>query len=118
MTVEFNPTGGIRSDALGKPSVTSKQAIYTQPTDGQAVILSLRATNSSGSPVNLTLHFYDISKTTEAEIYPITAAADGTTTLIDMGGLTLDPGDELRATAGTADALDLVLTYAIRRGGM
>ncbi len=117
MTTNFNVNGGIRSEALAQPSTTAKAAIYTSVERGQVTALSLRATQSSGAPVTLQLHFYDESESRESEIYPVTSLADKSTTLIDLGGLTLDLSDELRATVDTINALDLVFTYALLRGG-
>lgn len=116
MSVSLNISGGYRSEAIGKPSTTSKTAISTGG-EFTIVCLSLRATNSSGGGVNIQIHFYDDSESTEAEIYPTTSVGDGATSLIDLGELALDRDDELRVTVGTADALDLVFTHAIRRGG-
>lgn len=122
MSVTVNIAGGLQSIAIGKPSTTSKAAIYTVEQRTSVVCLSLRATNSSGSGITLQLHFYDSSANSgagrEVEIYPSTSLSTATTNLIDLGELVLDPNDELRATVGTADALDLVFTYALRRGGM
>lgn len=117
MSTNFNVNGGVRSDSIAQPSTTAKTAIYTQTERGQATALSLRATQSSGGAVTLQLHFYDASETRESEIYPVNSLSDKSTTLIDMGGLTLDRDDELRATVDTVNALDLVFTYALLRGG-
>lgn len=114
MTFSVNVLAGLKTEAY-KPAGTSKTAILTGESGASYTLVGIRALSTSGTPT-LTLHFYDDSKSAESIIYPATATSTSTVTTIDLSGITLGVGDELRATV-SATAMDILLTYAVRGGG-
>lgn len=94
-----------------KISTTAKTTIYTQA-EGYSSAANLRVTNTTASPVTLDLFWYDASETTEYKILSAKSVTANTAEDVGLSGLGLAKNDEIRATAGTADALECVLTVA------
>lgn len=117
MTVTVSFPAGIKTRIVA-PDTVSKTAIYSIPaaSTAQAWVASVRATNKTGSGATLALHLYTTVGTIEGLLRPAATIAANTTEVIELG-VALQGGDELRATLGTADAFDLIITYAERTRG-
>lgn len=117
MTVSVSFPAGIKTTIVA-PSTTAKTAIYSVPEGStiQSWVPSLRATNKTGSGATLALHLYKTVGNIEGLLRPATTIAASTSEVITIG-VGMQPGDELRATLGTADAFDLIITYADRARG-
>lgn len=98
-----------------KIATTAQVAIYTQ-VQGYSSAANLRLTNTTASPVTLDLHWYDASEATEYQIMSAKSIAANTAEDCGLAGLGLAKNDEIRATAGTANSLECVLTVAETQG--
>jgi hypothetical protein len=116
MGITVNRSGPLVSIPV-TPATTSKTAVYTGDGTGQgsAIVLTVRATNTTGSGVTLDLAFYSKQDDVEAAIDSRTVSANSTD-LIEID-IAIQFEDELRATVGTGGAIDLVITYIEKAGG-
>lgn len=115
MSVSVTFQAGLRAVPI-VPADTSKNAILTGSDAVEKAVLSIRVVNPTGSAANFTAHFYN--GTTEVTMYPTTSIAAGAVSVLDLSGTPLlGSSAEFRVTAGTADALHLILVYSERTRG-
>ena len=95
--------------ALG---TTADTAVHTNSTSNKQIIILCQVSNIDGSNAsNLFMDFYDSNATSaKALAHEISIPADSS--LNPIGGkLVLEPNDELRAWAGAASDLEIVISY-------
>lgn len=97
---------------------TADAAIYTVPAATSAKIAQASLCNITASPVTVYLSLVQTGGTvgdgTHRVISGYTLAANDTLALKDyIGGAMLGPGDRIAAYAGTASAVDLVVTGTV-----
>lgn len=115
MSVTVSFPAGLKTEVI-TPSTTAKTSIMTTNERTQRYIDTIRATNTTGSGATLALHFEStISGGAEGLIRPAASIAASTSEIIAVG-VAMRQGDILKATVGTADAIDLIITYAERTG--
>jgi|TARA_R100000458_G_C8272039_1_gene246835 hypothetical protein len=93
-------------------SSTDTTSVLTCPTDATILIKQIQINNGSGSGVNLNVQVTDTSATATFRIF--NQSVDGSATLdIINHTLVLEAGDILKMTAGTADELQGIVSYAL-----
>lgn len=105
-------TQGGRIRTVGtKLTTTAAMPVYA-PDDGmQPIVLAINVANVDGaSACDVSLSFYDASEATTYFILSTkSVAADSRETITDLP-IAMDDGDEIRATAGAANDLDILVT--------
>lgn len=95
-----------------KLTTTAATALYTTP---DTVALSkgvmLRLANTTGSAATIAWAFYDASETVTYTLYSAKSLAGLAEIEFDLHGMAFEPGDELRVTAGTANAITAIATF-------
>lgn len=99
-----------------KLTTTSATTIYTGKKNIFAECISIRVTNTDSTARTVTVQRYDDSASESFDIASGQSIAANTSELIDLAGLRLDPGDEIRATAGLANTMHVVLTMRVING--
>ena len=86
--------------------------IYTCPSSTTAIVILCQVANVDGSnAADLYMDYYD-SSATQAKALAHTVAVPGDTALNPIGGkLVLEPNDEFRAWASSANDLEIVISY-------
>tara|TARA_R100000664_G_C2758440_1_gene147326 strand:- start:711 stop:1052 length:342 start_codon:yes stop_codon:yes gene_type:complete len=92
-------------------STTDTTDILTSPTNARCLIKQIQIDNTSGSPVNLSVQVTDSSATATFRISGNPIAANTTKDIIDKT-LVLEEGDVLKMTAGTANEIQGIVSYA------
>jgi len=95
--------------ALG---TTADTAVHTNSTSNKQIIILCQVANIDGSnSADLYMDYYDQSATS-AKAIAHTVAVPADSSLNPIGGkLVLEPNDELRAWAGAANDLEIVISY-------
>jgi hypothetical protein len=93
-----------------KLSTTGVTTVFTAQEGTQAVVVAINLSNIDGtSSVDATVEWYDLSVTTSFRITSTDAVAADAREYIEFP-IALDPGDEIRVTAGAANDLDVIVT--------
>ena len=104
MTIQFK-NAGINLTTTGTTSV------LTSPTNARCLIKQIQVDNASGSPVNLSVQFTDTSASSTFRIRNKAIPANEVVDIINQT-LVLEEGDILKMTAGTANELQGIVSYA------
>lgn len=107
------------SPALGYPrcvsegthlTTTNATAVFAAD-EGIVGVIAIRIANITGGAVTATVGWYDASASTTYVLnYQCSVAANDDLTIEPSGGLWLETGDEVRVTAGSGNALDVIVT--------
>ena len=92
-------------------TTTGTAAVLTCPTSATFLIRQVQVDNSSGSPVNLSVQVTDTSASTTYSISRKAIAANTVSNIITQP-LVLEGGDILKMTAGTANEIQGIISYA------
>tara|TARA_R100001129_G_C5324625_1_gene248342 strand:- start:2171 stop:2512 length:342 start_codon:yes stop_codon:yes gene_type:complete len=105
MTIQYK-NQGINLNSTGTISV------LTCPSDATVLIKQIQINNGSSSSINLNVQVTDSSASATFRIFnePVTGAA---TKDITNYTLVLEAGDILKMTAGTADEIQGIISYAL-----
>lgn len=108
LTVKYD--GFVRTVGT-KLTTTAATAVYDPDDDMRPVVLAINVANTSGSAATVTLTKYDAdaAATTFAIVSGYSIAANSRLTITDLP-IEMSNGDELRATAGTASVLEVLVT--------
>jgi F420-0:gamma-glutamyl ligase-like protein len=104
MTIQYK-NAGINLTTTGTTSV------LTSPSNARCLIKQIQVDNSSGSPVNLSVQVTDTSATATFSISRKAIAANTVTNIISET-LVLEESDILKMTAGTANEIQGIISYA------
>jgi hypothetical protein len=101
----------------GQLSTTSTTTLYTVPSNTTAKVATMTLCNVTGSAVPVTVHLLKVGDTadgTHAIISGYNLGAGDTLSLRDyLGGAMMATGEAIAVTAGTASAVDVVITGAV-----
>ena len=92
-------------------STTGTTTVLQSPSSARLLIKQIQIDNTSGSPVNLSVQVTDSSAGTTFRISGKAIGAQTTENLISQT-LVLEESDSLKMTAGTADELQGIISYA------
>jgi len=93
-------------------TTTDTTNVVTCPSDGTVLIKQIQLDNSSGSPVTLSVQVTDTSATATFSISRKAVAANTVLDVINQT-LVLEGGDILKMTAGTANEIQGIVSYAL-----
>ena len=105
MTIQYK-NAGFNLNSTGTISV------LTAPTNGRCLVKQIQAHNGASGTVNLSTQVTDTSATATFRIDNASIAAN-TTRLIISQTLVLEEGDVLKMTAGTANEIQGIISYAL-----
>ena len=105
MTIQYKNAGFNLSD-------TSQTTVLTSPTSGRCLVKQIQAHNGSTGAVNLVTQVTDTSATATFRIDNASIAANTTRQIISHT-LVLEEGDVLKMTAGTANEIQGIVSYAL-----
>ena len=92
-------------------TTTGTTTVLTSPSSARCLLKQIQVDNASGSPVNLSVQFTDSSTSTTFRIRNKAIPANDTIDIINHT-LVLEEGDSLKMTAGTANEIQGVISYA------
>jgi hypothetical protein len=93
-------------------STTNTTSVLTAPTGGRCLVKQIQAHNGSTGNVNLATQVTDTSASTTFRIDNASIAANTTRQIISHT-LVLEEGDILKMTAGTANEIQGIVSYAL-----
>jgi|TARA_Y100000114_G_C11714256_1_gene305097 hypothetical protein len=93
-------------------TTTGTESVLTCPTNATVLIKQIQINNGSVSSVNFTVQVTDTSASATFRIFS-EAVAGATTKDIINNTLVLEAGDILKMTAGTADEIQGIISYAL-----
>ena len=105
MTIQYK-NQGINLSSTGTTSV------LTAPTNATVLIKSIQINNGSASGVNLHVQVTDTSASLTFRIFNESVTGSDTKDIINHT-LVLEAGDILKMTAGTADEIQGIISYAL-----
>jgi len=86
--------------------------VLTAPSDATVLIKQIQINNGSTSAVNLSVQVTDTSATTTFRIFNESVTASTTKDIINHT-LVLEAGDIVKMTAGTANEIQGIISYAL-----
>ena len=92
-------------------STTGTTSVLTCPTSATLLVKQIQVDNSSGSPINLSVQVTDTSASATFAISRKAIAANTVSNIITQT-LVLEAGDILKMTAGAADEIQGIISYA------
>lgn len=116
MTATFAVTNNTRTRSEGaRLADTSEATIYTaaRPTK----VIQFNIANRTGSAATISVDWEDTSASTDFELVYQKTINGNDSVFIETGALTLAAGDKIKATAGTGNAITIVVTVAETLGG-
>jgi|TARA_R100001163_G_C5020094_1_gene163133 hypothetical protein len=105
MTIRYKNQGLNLSD-------TATTSVLTAPSDATVLIKQVQINNGSSGAVNLSVQVTDTSASTTFRIFNEQVSATTTKDIINHT-LVLEAGDILKMTAGTADEIQGIVSYAL-----
>tara|TARA_Y100001938_G_C8077026_1_gene426706 strand:- start:106 stop:447 length:342 start_codon:yes stop_codon:yes gene_type:complete len=93
-------------------STTDVTTVLTCPTNATILIKQIQINNGSTGAVNLSVQVTDTSATATFRIFNESVSATSTKDIINHT-LVLEAGDILKMTAGTADEIQGIVSYAL-----
>ena len=93
-------------------TTTAVTSVLTCPTDATILIKQIQINNGSGSGVNLSVQVTDTSATATFRIFNESVSGTTTKDIINYT-LVLEAGDILKMTAGTANEIQGIVSYAL-----
>lgn len=118
-------SSGLKTASDGLPQIlvsqqlgTSETTLYTCPANTSAKIMNASLCNTTSSPVTVSLSLVKSGGTvgdgTHRIVSGFSLPANDTLALNDLlGGHVLGPGDKIAAVAGTATAVDAVISAVV-----
>ena len=91
---------------------TGTISVFTAPSDATVLIKQIQINNGSSGVVNLSVQVTDTSATSTFRIFNEQVAAATTKDIINHT-LVLEASDILKMTAGTADEIQGIISYAL-----
>ena len=104
MTIQYKNQGVNLTD-------TATTSVLTCPTDATILIKQIQINNGSSGGVNLTVQVTDTSAGATFRIFNQSLTGAATVDIISQT-LNLEAGDILKMTAGTADEIQGIISYA------
>jgi hypothetical protein len=104
MTIQYKNQGINLSD-------TATTSVLTCPTDATILIKQIQINNGSTGGVNFTVQVTDTSAGATFRIFSQSVTGAATVDIINQT-LNLEAGDILKMTAGTADEIQGIISYA------
>jgi hypothetical protein len=92
-------------------TTTDTTTVLTSPTSARCLVKQIQIDNASGSPVNLSVQFTDSSASATFRIRNKAIPANDTVDIINHT-LVLEEGDSLKMTAGSANEIQGIISYA------
>ena len=92
-------------------NTTDTTTVLTSPSSARLLVKQIQVDNASGSPVNLSVQFTDSSASLTFRIRNKAIPANEVVDIINQT-LVLEEGDSLKMTAGTANELQGIISYA------
>tara|TARA_R100001015_G_C4629920_1_gene191149 strand:+ start:2443 stop:2784 length:342 start_codon:yes stop_codon:yes gene_type:complete len=92
-------------------STTGTTSVFTAPSDATIIIKQIQINNGSTGAVNLSVQVTDTSASTTFRIFNQSLTASSTTDIINHT-LILEASDILKMTAGTANEIQGIISYA------
>jgi hypothetical protein len=93
-------------------TTTGTTSVFTAPSDATILIKQIQINNGSTGAVSLSVQVTDTSATATFRIFNEQIAATTTIDIINHT-LVLEAGDVLKMTAGTADEIQGIVSYAL-----
>ena len=93
-------------------STTDTTTVLTSPSSARCLVKQIQIDNASGSPVNLSVQFTDSSASSTFRIRNKAIPANDVVDIIDKT-LVLEEGDSIKMTAGTANEIQGIVSYAL-----
>jgi hypothetical protein len=93
-------------------STTGTTSVFTAPADATVLIKQIQVNNGSTGAVSLSVQVTDTSATATFRIFNQSLTASSTTDIIN-NTLVLEASDILKMTAGTADEIQGIISYAL-----
>ena len=92
-------------------TTTGTTTVLTSPASARCLVKQIQVDNASGSPVKLSVQFTDSSLSLTFRIRNKAIPANEVVDIIDKT-LILEEGDSIKMTAGTANELQGIISYA------
>ena len=92
-------------------TTTDTTTVLTSPTSARCLVKQIQIDNASGSPVNLSVQVTDSSASSTFRIRNKQIPANEVVDIINQT-LVLEEGGSIKMTAGTADELQGIISYA------
>lgn len=99
-----------RTESFGKHLTGSPQLLFKAGETVGVQLVSVWACNKSAGAAALTVELYSAKDATAYLIASEAPIAAHSSFAADLGGMTLSPLDEIRATASAPSAIDMLLT--------
>ena len=93
-------------------TTTGTISVLTAPSDATVLVKQIQINNGSGSGVNLNVQVTDTSASSTFMIIIESVSGTGTIDIINFT-LVLEGGDILKMTAGTANEIQGIISYAL-----
>tara|TARA_R100001086_G_C11834777_1_gene257544 strand:+ start:20 stop:361 length:342 start_codon:yes stop_codon:yes gene_type:complete len=93
-------------------TTTDTTSVFTAPSDSTVLIKQIQVNNGSSGAVNLSVQFTDTSATATFRIFNEGISATTTKDIINHT-LVLEAGDVLKMTAGTANEIQGIISFAL-----
>ena len=91
-------------------TTTDKTNVYTCPAETTAIVKSIRVTEDSGNNDTIAVELYDDSATATFKITGTLAISASTSTELLSAPLVLEESDIVKATAGTANRIHVIMS--------
>lgn len=93
-------------------TTTGTISVLTAPSDATVLVKQIQINNGSGSGVNLNVQVTDTSASSTFRIFNESVSGTATKDIINFT-LVLEGGDILKMTAGTANEIQGIISYAL-----
>ena len=93
-------------------TTTNTESVFAAPADATVLIKQIQINNGSTGAVNLSVQVTDTSATATFRIFNESVTASTTKDIINHT-LVLEAGDIVKMTAGTADEIQGIISYAL-----
>jgi len=93
-------------------TTTNTESVFAAPADATVLIKQIQINNGSGSAVNLNVQVTDTSASATFRIFNEAITGAATKDIINHT-LVLEAGDVIKMTAGTADEIQGLISYAL-----
>jgi|TARA_R100001460_G_scaffold6517_6_gene17121 hypothetical protein len=93
-------------------TTTDTTSVFTVPNDATVLIKQIQINNGASTSVNLSVQVFDTSAGTNFRIYNKPLDASSTNDIINHT-LVLEASDILKMTAGTANEIQGIISYAL-----
>lgn len=109
MSITIDQTGRLKSEKMSL-ATTAQTTVYSANDRVRPVVVGLRLTNTTGSTVSVTVALYDAVAASDFQLTgTVSLAANQSLEPVTLPLALLD-NDSIKVTAGTGNALDVVVT--------